>query len=68
MNSYLNTFYKPRLSKFNRFPIMCPNCTLRMHVDIAYDKENDCYNPKSIDCKICTKPIPINVFSAVAQK
>jgi hypothetical protein len=66
--NHIQNFYKPRLSKFNCFPIMCPNCLLRMSVTISYDKENDCYNPNQIDCKICNKLIHINVFNAVKKK
>lgn len=66
--NHIETYYKLRSSKFNCFPIMCPHCLLRMSVTIAYDKENNCYNPKQIDCKICNKPININVFNAVQKK
>lgn len=68
MNSDFNNFYKPRISKFNHFSIMCPSCYLRMNVVISYDKENNCYNPKTLNCKICTKLIPIVVFNAVSKQ
>jgi len=56
-----DSFFKPRLSKFNHFAIKCPNCYLRMTVVISYNKEENRYYPIDTPCRVCFVPIPITV-------